>query len=621
VPVSSYKFGDFELDCARFELRRNGRPLKLERIPMELLILLAEKDGVVVTRQEIVERLWGKDVFVDTEHGINTAIRKIRTALREDAEHPRFVQTVLGKGYRFVTETVNGNATPVETTSEGKSAEPAGTVPAKRRRRWPAVVAVAVLLVLGGGLLELNVSGVRDRYLVRAHPEIRSIAVLPLANLSGDPAQDYYAEGMTDELITTLAKSTSLHVISRTSAMRYKGTGKPLREIAQELGVDGILEGSVTRSATDVHLTIQLIQAQSDTHIWANSYDRDIHEAFSLPSELSRTIANEVKIATSPASPTHYVSPEAHDAYLRGRFFWFAENYNRSLEYFQIAIQLQPDYAAAWSGLADAYAVRAVAGISPPDEIMGKAEAAARKAVELDDSLPEAHNSIAAVYFFLGWNWKSAERESLRAIELSPNYAEAHHLRSYILATMNRPDEALQEQRRSTELDPFARPWALGLVLIHMRQYDAAVNDLRLRAEAQPRDVIVHLTLSEAYRLKGMAKESAHELEERYVMDDDNNSAAAVRSAFERGGEESVAMWRLNHSKEQAKKNYISPWALAYAHARLGQRDTTLEFLERAFQEHSAPLVFLQNEPRFDFLHSDQRYRAIVQKMGLPPAY
>jgi tetratricopeptide (TPR) repeat protein len=403
--------------------------------------------------------------------------------------------------------------------------------------------------------------------------------------------------------------------------MRYKGTDKPLREIARELGTDSILEGSVTRSPTSVHLTVQLIQAQNDTHIWANSYDRDIREAFSLPSELSRTIAKEVKIATSPASPTGYISPEAHDAYLRGRFFWFSENYDRSMEYFQKAIQLQPDYAAAWSGLADAYTVRAVAGISPPDEVTGKAEAAARKAVELDDSLPEAHNAIAAVYFFLGWDWKRADGESMRAIELSPNYAEARHLRSYILATMNRTDEALQEQRRSTELDPFARPWALGLVLIHMRQYDAAVNDLRLRAEAQPSDVLVHLTLSEAYRFKGMAKESAHELEERYVMEGDNNSATAVRYAFERGGDRSVAAWRLNKTKEQARKSYISPWVLAYAYARLGQRDKTLEFLERALQEHSAPLVFLQNEPRFDFLHSDQRYRDIVRKLGLPPAY
>lgn len=621
MPVSYYKFGEFELDRARFELRRNGRILKLERIPMELLILLAEKDGNVVSRQEITERLWGKDVFVDTEHGINTAIRKIRGVLHEDAERPRFVQTVLGKGYRFVAEK-NGNARPLESAPEVKTPEPAKLIPAKRRAWAPLATAALALCLIGAATLRFNVGGARDRIFPgRQRPQIRSIAVLPLENLSGDPSQDYFADGMTDELITMLAKNTSLRVVSRTSAMQYKGVQRPVRDIARELGVDGILEGSVARSANRVHMTVQLIHAPSDTHIWAESYDRGLNEAFSLPSELSLTVAKEVKIAVAPARPQRYINPEAHDAYLRGRYFWFNEDTERSQEYFEKAIQLQPDYAAAWSGLADSYTVRAVSGSSPPREVMAKAEEAARKGIELDDSLSNAHNSRAALYLFDTWEWRRAEGESLRALELDPTNAEAHHLYSYVLFAMQRPDEALREQKRSTELDPFARPWALGFALIHTRQFDAAVNELRLRAEAQPHDGGVLAGLAQAYWLKGMWKESQQEFEKDLRLNGDQKGAEAAHKAFEHGGEEAVEQWAVNDLNARARKKYISPFDMASQYAYLGQKEETLRFLEEAYRVRSPWIVFLQNEPIFDFLHSDERYRTIVKKMGLPPAY
>jgi TolB-like protein/DNA-binding winged helix-turn-helix (wHTH) protein len=619
--VSYYKFGEFELDRARFELRRNGRILKLERIPMELLILLAEKDGNVVSRQEITERLWGNDVFVDSEHGINTAIRKIRGVLHEDAERPRFVQTVLGKGYRFVAEK-NGNARPLESAPELETTEPAKLIPAKRRVWAPLAIAVLASCLLAVVTLGFNLGGARDRIFPgRQRRQIRSIAVLPLENLSGDPSQQYFADGMTDELITMLAKNTSLRVVSRTSAMQYKGVQRPVRDIARELGVDGILEGSVARSANRVHMTVQLIHAPSDTHIWAESYDRDLNEAFSLPSELSQTVAKEVKIAVGPTKPQRYINPEAHDAYLRGRYFWFNEDIDRGQEYFEKAIQLQPDYAAAWSGLADSYGVRAVSGSSPPREVMGKAEEAARKGIELDDSLSSAHNSRAALYLFDTWEWRRAEGESLRAIELDPTNAEAHHLYSYVLFAMQRPDEALREQRRSTELDPFARPWALGFALIHTRQFDAAVNEFRLRAEAQPHDGGVLAGLSQAYWLKGMWKESQQEFEEDLRLNGDQKGAEAAHKAFEQGGEEAVEQWAVNDLKARAHKKYISPFDMASQYAYLGQKEETLRFLEEAYRERSPWIVFLQNEPIFDFLHSDERYRTIVKKMGLPPAY
>src|SRR5258706_230635 len=426
VPLSSYKFGEFDLDRARFELRRNGRVLKLERIPMELLILLAAQD--------------------------------------------------------------------------------------------------------------FNVGGVRDRiFPPRQRVPIRSIAVLPLVNLSGDPSQDYFADGMTDELITMLAKNRSLRVVSRTSTMQYKGVRRPLRDIARELGVDGILEGSLERSGNRVHMTAQLIHAPSDTHIWAESYDRDSSEAFSLPLELSRTIAKEVKVAVAPASPLGNINPEAHDEYLRGRYLWYSMDNENSRKHFENAIQLQTDYAAAWSVVAAEFLASVVEGLAPPEPAMQKGGEAARKAVELDDAVAESHNSLAAFYLFGKWDWRNAEKESLRALELNPNLAEAHNLYSYVLVVAQRPDEAVRGEKRSMELDPFAEPWALGLAYLQMRQIDAAIGELQMRTKAQP-NFVAFFYLSEAYWLKGMWKESQQNLEESMRLTGPPEAVAAVHQTFEAGG-------------------------------------------------------------------------------------
>jgi TolB-like protein/DNA-binding winged helix-turn-helix (wHTH) protein len=434
-----YRFAEFQLDCAGFELRRQGRAQKserisLERIPMELLILLLERQGSVVTRQEIVDRLWGKDVFVDTEHGINTAIRKVRQALKDDPDSPRFVHTVSGKGYRFVAETngqsaqqpesplpESGQPPPAVALSAVEASAPA-EVPRRRptarpaaQRKWTEFAAIIVVVCIA--VAAFLIYSLRNRIFPSSHAsQIHSIAVLPLANLSGDPSQDYFADGMSDELITALAKNRNLRVVSRTSAMHYKGVQRPVGEIARELGVDGILEGSVERSASRVHMTVQLIHAPSDSHVWAESYDRDLNQAYSLPEELSRTVAKEVKAATSTAPPQRYVNPEAHDAYLKGLEFWFGNNNRGGLEYFERAIQLQPDYAAAWSGLSDTYAVLSVSGDAPASEVRTKWESAARKALELDDSLPQAHNTMAGWYLFYVWDWQRAEAESIRSL-------------------------------------------------------------------------------------------------------------------------------------------------------------------------------------------------------------
>jgi TolB-like protein/DNA-binding winged helix-turn-helix (wHTH) protein len=635
---SQYNFAEFQLDCANFELRRQRRAQKserisLERIPMELLILLLERQGSVVTRQEIVDRLWGKDVFVDTEHGINTAIRKVRQALKDDPHNPRFVHTVSGKGYRFTTEK-NGHPPPAAAVAAGPGEAPRlfGGAEVSRRsaeardvataeitpsRTKRAIAAVALCLITSAGLIFI----LRGRiFRTNQAAQINSIAVIPLANLSGDPAQEYFADGMTDELITALAKNRSLRIVSRTSAMRYKGVGRPVRDIARELGVDGILEGSIERSANRVHMTVQLIYAPTDSHVWAESYDRDLNQAYSLPEELSQTVAKEVKVATSPAPTQRYINPEAHDAYLRGRYIWNGQNDQDSLSYFEKAIALQPDYALAWSGLADAYGIRAIDGFAPAKEVMARNEAAARKAVQLDDSLPEAHVSLAAWYFFYGWDLQHALAEADRAVTLDPNYPDGHVIREHVLTAMNQADESIREQKRYMELEPFVRPWALGYAYFHLRQFDNAIAELRMRAQARPTDVFTRFLLSNCYWLKGMWKESEQELEQGLKLSGSPEKAAAVHRAFERDGEKGAERWGVDDIKARARKGYVSAFDIASAYAFLGDKEQTLKFLEDAYREHSPDLIFLQNEPNFDDLHSEPRYQTLVKKIGLPPA-
>jgi tetratricopeptide (TPR) repeat protein len=326
-------------------------------------------------------------------------------------------------------------------------------------------------------------------------------------------------------------------------------------------------------------------------------------------------------VKSTPSKPTRYVSPEAHDAYLRGRYFLFAMNLDRSREYFERAIQLQPDYAAAWSGLSGAYGAGAASGMAPWKDVGEKAEAAAHKAVELDDSLAEAHTVLGATY--LGeWNWGQVEEELRRAIELDPNDGEVHHILAYVLFATNHIEDGLREQKRASEIEPFARPWALGWAYVLSGRCDAAINDLRPWEDIEPQDRYIRFTLAAAYQCKGMDREWARELVRGTQLLSGEKPATEARHAFERGGRKGLAEWQLSeYLKVLARKQYVSPYFIAGTYALLGRREDTLRNLEDAYRERSARLMYLQNDPTFDFLHSDPRYRALVKKVGLPPAY
>ena len=498
---------EVELDLVRYELRRRGRAVRLERQPMELLILLVERKEQLVTRDEIVTRLWGQNPSVDAERSINTAIRKIRLALGDDPEKPRFVETVIGKGYRFVypIRVISPLAPP-----EAPSVPLVPVVPPRRRSSlWWLVAGCAVLL-------SLAVVGLRSRWKtgITANPGIRSLAVLPLQNFSGDPSQAYVADGMTDELITYLAGIRSLRIISRTSVAQFKNPGDSLPKIARDLNVDAIVEGSVAVSGSRVRITAQLIQAQTDRHLWARSYEGDVRDLLALERETARSIAAEVKAVVTPDEQARFAQartfdPAAYDAYLKGRFYWnerTGENLKKSLQFFEEAIARDPQNPLPYAGKADAYNMFGNYSLLAPSQAFPKAEEAARKALEIDGSLAEAHTALGFARYQYDWDWAGAEHEFQKAIELKPNYATAHQWYAELLAANGRFDESLAQVRAARELDPLslAAYSNVGRLLYLARHYDEAITELRSTTELYPQAAYPRIYLGLAYEQKQM---------------------------------------------------------------------------------------------------------------------
>ena len=620
-------FGLFDLDLKASQLRKNGVRVRLSQQPLQVLALLLERPGEVVTRDELRERLWPSDVFVDFDHGLNKSIQKIREALGDSADSPRYIETVPRTGYRFIAPVhgasravLNGNMPPanrVVGTEVAPVRETVAAVATKRRVHaawwwWCAIVTCFVLAAVAWWLAQKRLS---------AAGPIRSLAVLPLDNLSGDPGQDYLADGMTDELTTMLAMNSTLRIVSRTSVMQYKGARRPMREIGQALGVDGVLEGSIARRGDKVHMTIQLIQAPSDSHVWAQSYDRDANDVVSLPREAALAIAKSLNSATTPSANAQHVNPEAHDAYLRGRYQWFWGSNEEAGNEFKRAVERQPDYALGWVGLSLYYGQGAVGGELKPEEATPQMEATAKKAVELDDTLPDAHLVMGGNYFFHLWDWARADQELSRAIELNPSFAEAFHLRSKMYGVLNREDEAIASEKKAMELNPFERPYAMSHAYMLARRYDEDVADAKERLKSSPDDKGLHWMLWEAYRRESDGKNAADELEKLMLLWHDPVKAAAVRSAYNQGGYKAVALWQIADYRKQAKLRYVSPVEIAAVTAQLGQREETLDLLEQGYKERSPLLLFIQTDPAFDFLHGEPRYRTLIQDMGLPPTY
>jgi TolB-like protein/DNA-binding winged helix-turn-helix (wHTH) protein/Tfp pilus assembly protein PilF len=616
------RFRDYQLDPDGFELCRAGHRLRLERKPMELLILLAENQGHLVKREEIIEKIWGKDFFFDAENGINNAIRKIRSALNDDPEQPRFVETSVGKGYKFIT--------PVQRVLEPASSlatEPLirqGPAAFRWRRAWVLALGLAVFIAAA---FAFNLAGIRSRVFARSVPPIRSIAVLPLQNLSGDAAQEYFVDGMTDALITELAQFSSLRVISRTSAMHYKGSHQALPEIARELNVDAVVEGSVIRSGNRVRITAQLLEARSDRHLWAKAYDQDIREIMSLQHDVANNIVHEIQAKLTPQenlrlSRKQQVDPEAYDDYLRGLYFWhkFTESGMRQAqEYFEKSVQKDPSYALGYAWLANAYG-QSARFVGFHKDLMPKSKETSQKALQLDDGLADAHGALGWVKWAYDWDWPGAENEFGRAIQLNPGHAMCHGIYARYLDSMGRFEEAIREHRIARELDPLAS------ILIHdtgdhylvLGQYDKAIAEYRMVLDMDPNFIDAHGGLAVAYKGQGMEKESIYEWEQEAMLAGAPNLAEAIKIAFLRGGYKSALKARLTYDQHRRSEgSYVSFSRFARTYATLGEKDLAVQALEKAFAERE-PMAWLNVDPEWDPIRSDSRFQALVRRVGLP---
>ncbi len=570
------RFGPFELDPENFELRRAGRRVKLDKTPLELLLFLAERSGKLVTHKEAVEHVWGKDVFIEAEPALYTAIRKIRKALGENSTRVRFVETVARKGYRFRLPKADG-----------------AEVAAEKPRRRPF------------------------------------LAILPLENLSGDPSQEYFSDGLTEELTTALGKLSpeELGVIARTSVMRYKGTKKSISEIGRELGADYLIEGSVRRGRGRVRVAVQLIRADNETHVAAESIERPLGDILRVQAEVAEAVAQTIRLKLVRPLPTSPgLDAEVYDSYLRARYLWdqrTAPAVRGAIRHFEKALEGDPDYAPAWAGLSTCYAILPITSDSRPRDSFPKAKEAAERALKIDSALPEAHVARGIAHFWFDWDWAAAEREFRRACELNPSDSSARLFLAHIYSNLTRHTEAIAEIRAARRLDP------LSLILnthegqfqYNARRYSEALAPLERVLELAPRFWIAHIVLGKVLGVGGQHRKALVEFTKAYEYSEGNTEGAGLRG-YTLGvmGKRAEARRELRKLDKQARGQYVPPLHRALVLVGLGERTEALEALDNALEERDVRLTFLAVEPRWDSLRDAPRFKAIYKRVGLPAA-
>lgn len=627
------KFGDdFEFDSRAYKLSRAGRALKLERIPLEVLSILLDQRGQVVSRDDIAERIWGKGVFLDTDNSINGAIRKIRQALKDDPEQPRFIQTITGKGYRFIAPVVVPGIVP---EAEAKPAlavvrsalreEPAEEV-LIRRSIWPFALATMAAIILVAA-----VSSYFRWFASPSRPLVSGrtmLAVLPFENLTGDAAQEYFSDGMTEEMIAQLGSIDPDHfgVIARTSVMHYKDTREPLPQIARELGVQYVLEGSVRSDAGKIRIAAQLIQMRDQTHLWSHQYDRETKDLLVVQSEIAHEISDELQSSLGGRKPIAphaqpILSPngyEAYNLYLKGQYFWnkrTTDALEQAIDYFQQAVAKDPTDARAYAGLADSYALVGMYRGVPSGETTSRARVAAVRALQLDDKLPEAHTALALIVQNYDYDWQTSEKEFKRAIELNPNYATGHHWYAEHLAWRGRFDDALRESERARELDPLSLIIASdnGAILYYSRQYDKAIAQFKSVREMDP-NFWRSSVIFEAYVQKGMFAE-AEALVERASATPWGLSDLAY--TYGRAGKQREAEEALLKLLDLNRRESVDPAVIAMAYIGTGNADQAIAWLEKGYAQHSNALTGLKVDPIYDPLRGDPRFQNLLRRVGL----
>ncbi|HEY3619590.1 MAG TPA: winged helix-turn-helix domain-containing protein [Candidatus Sulfotelmatobacter sp.] len=635
VQAPVVRFGIYEMSLQSGELRKAGVRIRVQPQPLKLLEMLLERPGQVVSREELRSRLWPNESFGDFDQAVNIAIAKVRGALGDSADNPRFIETLPKRGYRFIAAvSISESEPPLVRPKSGligqavPQVREASSVPTGERFQWLNARTVVVLaLILTLPVLVVLLLRLRNR--PPATSTIRSIAVLPLENLSGDATQDYFADGMTDQLITDLAQISALRVISRTSAMAYKGARKPLPEIARQLNVDAVVEGTVFRAGEQVRITAQLIQASTDTHLWADTYDGNLRDTLVLQEKVAQAIADRIRIELTPGEQAglrrfKVVDPQAYEDYLEGRYFWnkrTGDGLKKAIEYFNQAIAKDPTYAPAYSGLADSYALAGdwQYAVMTTKEALPKAKAAAMKAIELDNTLSEAHASLAFCLEGFDWDSETAESEFRRAIELSPGYATAHHWYAWHLALIGRKSDALSEMRKAQSLDPLSLIINADLaeLLLIEGSPTEAIEQSKKTIEMDSSFALAHNQLGQAYLREHMFPEAISELQKAVQLSGGSPTCMAnLARAFAESGKRAEATALLNELKARSSSGYPYATELASVYTALGDKTAAMASLEKGYEERFNPGVLLR--PAFDPLRADPVFQDFERRIGLP---
>ena len=640
-PAEILCFGEFELDRSAYELRRNGRRVKLGRQPMDLLIFLAERPRQLVSRTDIVERLWGADVFVDVETGVNTAISKVRQALRDSADAPAYIETVAGKGYRFIAEVRAGvlAPAPVEASPAIAGAPVAAVAPAlvvaeearaeppapRRPKRSPRLP----LGFMAAGLVLLAIVGsVAARQFGRSRsPAPVGLAVLPFENLGSDPEREYLAAGLTDETSASLAQVDPAHLSVKGRTARYKGTTKTAAEIGQELGVDFLVESALQAEGSRLRVTTTLIRTADQQHVWSQSYDRESKGLLELQQELSGAIADQIRLRLSPEAAADIGlrqtrNAEAYDAFLRARFQRnrrTADGNARAIELYRKAIALDPDYALAWADLSFTYTASSINGDAPPRAVAPLAREAAEHAVRANPKLSEAQEAIGYERWLLEWNWKGAEAGLRTAIGLDPSNAEALRLLGHVLSQAGRHEEAEVAMRRARELDPtdMLTQGLSSQVASQARHFDRAIEHARRAILLAPQFWIGHVMLAAALDSAGEPELALDALSEAAKFANGNSKVPSLRGyVLAEIGRIDAARDVIRELDARGRERYVPPYATALVHAGLGDREAAFAALERAFVERDVHLMYLPTDARWDPFRTDPRFVDLIERCG-----
>jgi TolB-like protein/DNA-binding winged helix-turn-helix (wHTH) protein/Tfp pilus assembly protein PilF len=619
--ASVFRFSDVEVREREFSLLKAGKVLAVEPKAFRVLLLLLRNPQKLISKEELLNAVWG-DTAV-TEGSLTRSIWLLRRLLGDDINEPRYIETVATVGYRLVCKVEVSESTD---KASGLSEADVVEKPADRPSlgRWSRTRIMATVLALAATIGALIVGA--KLYFARPAKRIGSIAVLPLENLSRNPDQEYFADGMTEELTTDLAKIGGLRVISRTSSMQYKGTKKSLPEIGRELNVDAVLEGSVLRAGDRVRITVQLIRASTDEHIWEETFDRDLKDVLPLQGEVARTIASQIKVTLSPEeqsrlTPRPAVNSKAHEDYLKGLYYLHRNtegDLRTAIEYFQHTTEQDPNYASGFAGLASAYA-NLSSTYRAPREVMPQAKAAALRALELDQNLAEAHAWLGFVSINFDWDAVTAEKELKRATELNPSYADAHAIYAWYLSGMGLHEQAIAEAKRAMQLDPFSR-FTYGdqsWVLLMARRYDQALLESQTVVERQPDFGYARAVLGLSYAENGRYAEAVKEAQSATRLDDSPLMLTLLVQVHALARNRSEAMKVLQDMEQLTEKRYVCSYEVATAYVLLREKDQAFRWFDKAVEERSDCMVALAVDPRLDSLRSDQRFQDLQRRVGL----